>query len=203
MTALIVLERGSLDELVVVSRQATLETGTRMGLQPGENLRVRDLLAATVVRSANDACRALADHISPHFVLLMNRRAAELKLRDTQFMDPCGHDRPGQYSSAADLAFLAEYVMRNPDYARLAIMPGVHVATAAGRKFDLRNTNALIGRYDGALGVKTGFTSGAGHCLVAIAERDGVRVLVVLLNSPNRWWNAVGLFERAFKAQPP
>ena len=202
MTALLVLERGSLDELVAVSRQATLETGTRMGLQPGDRLRVRDLLAATVVRSANDACRALADHVSPQFVLLMNRRAAELQMTDTRFVDPCGHDRPGQYSSAADLARLAEYVMRNPDYAGLAGTPRVRVATTAGRKFELHNTNALIGRYDGTLGVKTGFTSGAGHCLVAIAERDGVRVLVVLLNSPNRWWNAVGLFERAFKAQP-
>lgn len=201
MTALIVIERGNLDELVVVSRQATRETGTRMGLKPGENLRVRDLLAAAIVRSANDACRALADHISPDFVGLMNRRAIELKLRDTRFVDPCGHDRPGHYSSAADLARLAEQVMQKPDYARLARLPSVSVTDTTGRKFVLRNTNALIGRYDGAIGVKTGFTLAAGHCLVAIAERDGVRVLIVLLNAPNRWWNAVGLFERAFKAE--
>lgn len=201
MTALIVLERGNLDELVVVSRRATRETGTRMGLKPGENMRVRDLLAAAIVRSANDACRALADHISPDFVALMNRRAAELRLGDTRFADPCGHDRSGHYSTAADLARLAEQVMQKPEYARLARMPRVVVRSAAGRKFELHNTNALIGRYDGTIGVKTGFTSAAGNCLVAIAERDGVRVLIVLLNAPNRWWNAVGLFERAFKAE--
>ena len=200
MTALIVLERGRLDELVVVSRRATRETGTRMGLRPGDNLRVRDLLAATVVRSANDACRALADHVSPDFVLLMNRRATELRLRDTRYSDPCGHDGPGTYSTAADLARLAEQVMQQPDYVQLARLPRVRIASADGRKFELRNTNALIGRYEGAIGVKTGFTSGAGNCLVAIAERDGVRVLVVLLNAPNRWWNAVGLLDRAFQA---
>jgi D-alanyl-D-alanine carboxypeptidase (penicillin-binding protein 5/6) len=69
------------------------------------------------------------------------------------------------------------------------------------RTFHFQNTNALVGRYDGVLGVKTGFTSRAGHCLVALAEKDGVRVLVVLLNAPNRWWNAVGLLDRAFEAR--
>lgn len=201
MTALLVLERGGLDDLVVVSRRATRETGTRMGLRAGDNLRVRDLLAATVVRSANDACRALADHISADFVVRMNRRAIELGLRDTRFSDPCGHDQAAHYSSATDLARLAERVMQQPDYVRLARLPRVRVTTADGsRQFVLNNTNALIGRYDGAIGVKTGFTSGAGNCLVALAERDGVRVLVVLLNAPNRWWNAAGLLDRAFQA---
>ena len=69
-----------------------------------------------------------------------------------------------------------------------------------GRSFALRNTNALLGRYPGAIGLKTGHTEGAGNCLVALAERDGVRVLAVLLNAPNRWWNAVGLLDRAFAA---
>lgn len=200
MTALLVLEQGHLDDVVTVGRAAARETGTRIGLREGERLRVSDLLVAAVVRSANDACRALADHVSGDFVALMNRRAAELGMKDTRFLDPCGHDREGHYSSAADLLRLAHEVMRQPEYLRLARLPKARIESAAGRRFRFSNTNALIGRYEGAIGLKTGHTSAAGNCLVALAERDGMRVLVVVLNAPNRWWNTAGLLDRAFQA---
>ena len=201
MTALIALERGRLDEPVTLGRGVLQASGTRIGLKPGERLRAGDLLAATVVRSANDACRALADSISNTFVETMNRRAAALGLVNTRFADPCGHDRNSQYSSAADLARLAEEVMGHDEYLRLARLERVTIRTLdGGRSFALRNTNALLGRYPGAVGLKTGYTEGAGNCLVALAERDGVRVLAVLLNAPNRWWNAAGLLDRAFAA---
>ena len=201
MTALVALESGRLDEVVTVSRAASREAGSKLGLRPGEQLRARDLLAAMVVRSANDACRALADHLGIGTVAKMNERALALGLRDTQFMDACGWDRPGQYSTATDLARLAEQVMQNAYFARLARSAEVSIATANNRrKFTFTNTNALIGRYDGAIGVKTGTTGRAGHCLVAIAERNGVRVLLVMLKARNRWWNAVGLLDRAFAA---
>ena len=91
--------------------------------------------------------------------------------------------------------------MRHDEYLRLARLERMTIrALEGGRSFGLRNTNALIGRYPGAIGLKTGYTDGAGNCLVALAERDGVRVLAVLLNAPNRWWNAVGLLDRAFAA---
>jgi len=204
MTALLAIERGALDEPVEVKRGVLRATGTRLGLKPGERFAARDLLAATVVRSANDACRALAEHAGgtvEAFVERMNRRASALGLADTRFADPCGHDREGQYSSAADLARLAEEVMRHDEYLRLARTERLRIrALDGGRRFTLRNTNALLGRYAGAVGLKTGYTEGAGNCLVALAERDGVRVLAVLLNAPNRWWNAAGLLDRAFAA---
>ncbi len=200
MTALIALERGNLEESVTVGKGVLKATGTRMGLKPGERLRAGDLLAATVVRSANDACRSLADHLDGQFVARMNERASALGLNNTHFVDPCGHDRPGQYASASDLARLAEEVMKHAEYLRLARQETISFKTAGGRAFKLRNTNALIGRYEGAIGLKTGYTEGAGNCLVALAERDGVLVLAVLLNAPNRWWNAVGLLDRAFAA---
>jgi D-alanyl-D-alanine carboxypeptidase (penicillin-binding protein 5/6) len=201
MTALIALERGGLDDEVTVGKGVLQSTGTRIGVKPGEKYRAGDLLAATVVRSANDACRALADHLDPKFVAKMNQRAAALGMTNTRFADPCGHDREGQYSSAADLARLAEEVMRHDEYLRLAKTERVSFKTLdGGRAFTLRNTNALLGRYPGAIGLKTGHTEGAGNCLVALAERDGVRVMAVLLNAPNRWWNAVGLLDRAFAA---
>ena len=201
MTALLALERGKLDETVTVGKGVLKATGTRIGLKPGEKLRAGDLLAATIVRSANDACRALADFLDgKDFVVKMNDRAAALGLANTRFMDPCGHDREGQYASAADLAVLAEQVIRHAEYLRLARLEKISFKSLDGRAFSLRNTNALIGRYEGAIGLKTGYTEGAGNCLVALAERDGVRVLAVLLNAPNRWWNAVGLLDRAFAA---
>lgn len=203
MSALVTLESGRLDEIVTVSRAASREPGSRIGLKAGDQLVARDLLAAMIVRSANDACRALADHAGVTFVARMNQRAAALGLRDTQFVDPCGHDRPGQYSTAADLARLAEQVMQQPEFARLARSERITIATVSGRrKFHFTTTNALLGRYEGAIGVKTGSTGRAGNCLVAIVERDGVRVVLVLLNAKNRWWNAVGLLDRAFEFHP-
>ena len=183
------------------------ETGTRIGLIPGEELTARDLLAAMVIRSANDACRALADHVGKTtrgFVALMNQRAAALGMSNTRFVEPCGHDREGQYSTAADLARLAERVMRHDEYMRLAVVESMRIqAVDGGRTFALRNTNALIGRYPGAIGLKTGYTERAGSCLVAVAERAGVRVLVVMLHSPDRWWSTVGLLNQAFATPAP
>jgi serine-type D-Ala-D-Ala carboxypeptidase (penicillin-binding protein 5/6) len=203
MTALLVLERGALNDVVTVSRAASRESGSRIRLRAGQQLLVRDLLAATIVQSANDACRALADYFGPiDFVARMNERAAELRLEDTHFVDPCGHDRPGQYSTAEDLARLGEQVMQHPEYERLAGIRSMTIRTLDGRRFWLSNTNALIGRYDGVIGVKTGTTWRAGNCLVALAEKDGVRVLIVLLNAHDRWPSAASLLDRAFERGP-
>jgi D-alanyl-D-alanine carboxypeptidase (penicillin-binding protein 5/6) len=203
---LLVLERGELERVIAVSGGVAQETGTRLGFKPGERWRIRDLLAAMVIRSANDACRALAEDLgrtTPRFVDLMNRRARALDLQDTRFADPCGHDRDLQFSTARDLARLAEEVVRHPEYLQLARKPRDVVSSADGKRtFEFDNTNALIGRYPGAIGVKTGHTDLAGNCLVALAERNGVRVLVVMLNARNRWWHAVGLLDRAFDARP-
>jgi len=202
MTGLLVLERGRLDAVASVSRAAAAQGGSRAGLKAGDRLRVGDLLALTLVRSANDACRALAEHHAgseARFVALMNRRAAALGLADTRFVNACGWDSPGHYSSAADLAALTETALRFPTFAALGGMAEAEIQTADGRRtFRVRNTNALLGRLPGASGVKSGFTRRAGPCVVALAERGGVRVLLVLLNAANRWWVAHGLVEQAF-----
>jgi serine-type D-Ala-D-Ala carboxypeptidase (penicillin-binding protein 5/6) len=199
MTALLVLERGRLEETVVVSRAASREHGSRIGLRAGDQMRTRDLLAATVMHSANDACHALADHIGPTFITKMNQRAQALGMKNTQFVDPCGWDRPGHYSTATDLARLAEVVMQNPEYQHVARLRETEIRTVDGRRrFHVRNTNYLIGRYSGAVAGKTGTTGAAGYCLVTMAERDGVRVTIVLLNSPRRWSVAPRLLDSAF-----
>ncbi|MGZ8463542.1 MAG: D-alanyl-D-alanine carboxypeptidase family protein [Candidatus Deferrimicrobiaceae bacterium] len=202
MTALLVLERGDLRSVVTVSRAASRETGTRLGLAPGDRMSVLELLAATLLGSANDACHALADHVAgseKRFVDRMNVRARELGLSNTRFANACGHDAPGMRSTARDLARLAETAMGNPVFTRMAGLGDGWIATAdAGKKFSLENKNLLIGRYRGARGVKTGFTGRAGKCLVAFAERGGKRVLLVLLNAPDRWWKAEEILDAAF-----
>lgn len=207
MTALLVHENGGLDAVATVSRAAAAETGSRLGLKPGERLRVRDLLAAALIHSANDACHVLADWVAgdqAQFVELMNRRAAQLGLKRTRYANACGHDQSGHQSSARDLARLAERSMQVPVIAQFVAMPSHEIATADGtRRFPLVNKNALIGRYPGALGVKSGFTARAGKCLIAAAQRDGHRVLLVMLNATNRWWDASDVLDRAFAELAP
>lgn len=202
MTGLLVLEHYHSDRLVAVSRLAAAESGSRIGLKAGDRMHVDSLLAAMLIQSANDACHALADHVAGderRFVALMNRRAREWGLRDTRFVNACGHDHPGHYSSARDLAALAERALAQPVFARLVPIAEDEITTSDGRRhFRLQNHNALIGRYPGAQGVKTGYTPNAGKCLVALARRDGREVLLVLLNAPNRWWDAVDMLDRAF-----
>lgn len=202
MTALIVMERCRLDEVVTVSRGAARETGSRIGLRRGERLTVRDLLAATLISSANDACRALADHVGgsqKSFVALMNARAASLQLQNTRFSNACGHDHAGLYSSAHDLATLAGQALRIPLFANLVARRGMRIATVkGGRTFWLKNKNRLIGRYPGACGVKTGTTPNAGQCLVAMAERGDKKVLLVIMHARNRWLTAPAMLNEAF-----
>ena len=202
MTALVFLESGKpLDGVVTVSVRAQRATGSRLGLKAGERLRAAEALAATLLRSANDACLALAEHVAgdkARFAALMNARARELGLTRTHFTNPCGHDEPGHVSTARDLAVLARAAMAKPVFARIVETVDLSIATLDGRRFALVNGNELVGRYAGAVGVKTGFTPGAGKCLVAIARRDGVEVLLVLLNGRNRWWESVEALDRAF-----
>ena len=202
MTALLVLESGRpLDEVVTVSAAAAKETGTRLGLRAGEKMRAGDLLAAALLASANDACLALAEHVGggkAAFVERMNARARALGMTRTHFTNACGHDEPKHRASARDLAVLAGAALRQPFLAEIVALVRFRVATLGGRAFDLENKNELIGRYDGAVGVKSGWTPGAGKCVVALARRNGVTVLLVLLGAPNRWWDAVAVLDRAF-----
>lgn len=212
MTALLAAESGDPDAWATVSAAAAAETGTRIGLRRGERMTRRDLLLATLVRSANDACRALADAIgtasdpgdpTAAFVARMNARAAALGLANTHYANPCGHDDPAQYTSARDLAALSHAVLDEPVLADFAQRRGARVATAAGRRFAIRTTNALLDGLPGARGLKTGTTPAAGRCLVAVVDRGGRRVLAVLLHAPERWWDGVGLIELAFEAAAP
>ena len=201
MTALVIAEAGGLDEMVTVGPGTAQATGTRLGLRPGERYVAGDLFTAMLVRSANDACRALADWKGGDlatFVARMNARAAELGMKDTRFANACGHDAPGQASSVRDLALLARVAIAQPRIALDARRLRYTLRSQGGRQFTMNSTNALLEQVPGAIGLKTGYTPGAGRCLIALAQRDGHEVLVVLLHAPDRWWDSVALIELAF-----
>jgi D-alanyl-D-alanine carboxypeptidase (penicillin-binding protein 5/6) len=204
MTALVVMEKCSPDEIVKVSRNAARETGSRIGLRRGDRLTVRDLLAATLIASANDAARALADYASGSqkaFVVHMNAHARRLHLHNTQFTNVCGHDHAKLYSSANDLAVLAEHALKHPLFAELVERRVMLIKTVnGGRTFVLKNKNRLIGTYPGARGVKTGTTPKAGQCLVALAKRDDKKVLLVIMHARHRWQIAPAMLDAAFAA---
>jgi D-alanyl-D-alanine carboxypeptidase (penicillin-binding protein 5/6) len=203
MTTLLVLEKAGVEDVVTVPHKATRETGTRLRLQSGDKFYVIDLLAAALLGSANDACHALAAHVSgseASFVNLMNARARELGLANTHFTNACGHDHPKHYSNAHDLAALAEAALKNPIFAKMVSLVRAEIRTVDGKKtFRVENKNELIGRYPGAVGVKTGFTRRAGKCLIALVERDGSKSL---LNAPDRWWTATRMLDAALAETP-
>jgi len=162
------------------------------------------LLTATLIASANDACTALAEANAGSeaaFVAKMNQRARSLELSNTHFSNPCGFDQANHYSSARDLARIAQTALAHPEFAAIVARESAEIRTADGRqRFELKNRNALIGTYAPAIGIKTGYTSRAGKCLMALAQRNGTRVLLVMLNATSRWWDAIGIIENAFEA---
>jgi D-alanyl-D-alanine carboxypeptidase (penicillin-binding protein 5/6) len=185
MTALVTLDRARPNAVVRVSGQAPSIGESTFNLRPGERLRVRELLTAALVQSANDAAYALAAHVGRGkvrtFVRMMNRRAANLGLRETHYVRPDGLDAPGHRSSARDTLALAREAMANPVFRRIV---RTRAGIVAGRR--LYVWNDLLGTYPGAIGIKTGHTDRAGWSQVAAARREGVTLYAVLLGSPSR-----------------
>jgi D-alanyl-D-alanine carboxypeptidase (penicillin-binding protein 5/6) len=170
-------------------------------LKAGEQITAGAALAATLIRSANDACRVLVESVTSdltEFKARMNARAARLGMRDSSFVDPCGFDAPGQYTTAADLLKLAHAARSVPLIAYLAALPEAQLTTRAGRTIKFMSTNALLGRLEGTEGLKTGNTSQAGQCLIAYVRRQDHDVWLVMLGGTERWWLAHGMIEDAF-----
>ena len=204
MTALVALEGAGLEGRAVISRRAAGVGESEIGLAAGEEgWTVRDLLAALLVASANDAAVALAEHIAgsvEDFAEMMNDRAEEMGLEGTRFLNPHGLDQEGHYSTARDLLAIARAGMENPDFAgwvgaQTADLP----ADREGEPRAAVNTNRLLAEYPGAIGIKTGYTDLAGLSLAAAAERDGRRLYAVVLGSEDHFAEAAALFDYGFR----
>ena len=185
MTCLIALESGMLDDTVTVSPNAASKPETRMGLSAGEKIKLRDLLYPMMLESANDAAVAVAEHIAgseEEFCDMMDERAIEIGATDTDFETANGLDRDGHHSTAMDMALITAYALENEDFREIISAPSATVKSDR-RTYTVANKDRLLKEYDGAIGVKTGFTGLAGQCFVGAAKRDGMTLISVVLGS--------------------
>ena len=202
MTALLTIEAGDLDREFTVDPLAILVEGTSMGLREGDRVSRRDLLYGILLPSGNDAANAAAVSVSGSisaFVKLMNSRAEELGLSDTHFVTPSGLDADGHYTTARDLARLTAFAMRNEVFREVVACRSAEVEFGnPPYKRTLYNSNKMLRRYEGAIGVKTGFTDNARRCLVSAAQRDGVTLIAVTLNAGDDWNDHTKMLDYGF-----
>lgn len=206
MTMLLIMEaiedrKTSFDDLVTVSENAMSYGGSTMFLETGEQLPVHDMLKGIAVASANDGCVAMAEHLTGSetaFVEEMNKRAKELGMKNTNFLNTNGLDEDGHYSSARDVALMSRELLNHP---KITEYTSIWTDELRDGKFQLANTNKLIRFYTGANGLKTGSTSQALCCLSASAKRDGMQLIAVVLGAPTsdkRFSSAKSLLDYGF-----
>lgn len=210
MTLLLVMEaldsgRIGWDDVVTASEAAAAKGGSQVYLEPGEQMTMDEMLKSVVVSSANDCATALAEHIAGSeaaFVELMNRRAAELGMNNTHFVNCTGLDdgenAAEHLTTARDIAIMSRALLKHSAIKKYTT---IWMDTVRGGKFGLSNTNKLVRFYAGTTGLKTGYTSKAGHCISASAERDGIELIAVVLHcasSPERFQSAKALLDYGF-----
>lgn len=190
---------------MIASDAASAKGGSQVYLEPGEQMSMDEMLKSVVVSSANDCATALAEHVAGSesaFVERMNQRAQELGLEDTHFVNCTGlDDEPNaaeHLTSAHDIAVMSRELLKHE---RIRDYTTIWMDTVRGGKFGLANTNKLVRFYEGTTGLKTGYTSAAGHCLSASAERDGIELIAVVLHcasSTDRFQSAKALLDYGF-----
>lgn len=196
MTALVVCEQCNVLDRMRIPKEAVGIEGSSMYLREGEILTLQELLYGLMLSSGNDAAVALAIYCGgtvEGFAEMMNDKARILGLKDTHFENPNGLDSPGHYSTARDLAVLAAYAMENPIFAKTVSTKSIKI----GERY-LTNHNKLLWRFDGADGVKTGFTKAAGRILVSSAVRNDRRLVAVTIHAPDDWNDHAVLLEEGF-----
>ena len=201
MTAIVAIENSSLDKVVKITPEMVGIEGSSIYLQEGENLTVEELLYALLLESANDASIALAYSVGGSvegFVELMNKKADDLGLKSTHFTNPHGLDNEEHYTTARELAIIARYAMENPVFNEIVSTYKRVIPLGEDGSRVLINHNKLLRSYEGAIGVKTGFTKKSGRCLVSCAEVDGVRIIAVTLNATSDWNDHTKMLDLGF-----
>ncbi len=206
MTAVVAIEHGHLSDKVTVSKNAQGVEGSSIFLREGDELGLEQLLYGLMLRSGNDAAVAIAEHVGGSvdgFVQLMNEKAKLIGLEHTQFKNPNGLDVSGHYSTADDFARLSAYALRIPEFAQI-VKTKVFESSEPGGSGTVKwaNKNKMLSMYDGADGVKTGFTLMARRCLVSSATRNGQQLAVVTLNDGADWVDHQRLLDYGFANFP-
>lgn len=189
MTALVAIERENLNKKIEVDPRAVGIEGSSAYLRAGEEFTLRELLYALMLRSANDAAEAIAYAIAgslEEFALIMNEKAAALGLSDTHFTNPHGLDDDEHYTTALELAKITAAALEYPEFREIVSTKTKRVEKEGLTRL-FANHNKMLSRYDGCIGVKTGYTQKSGRCLVSAAERDGIRLIAVTLSCPDDW----------------
>lgn len=191
MTAIVAIENGNIADTVKVNRKAVGVEGSSIYLYEGESLTLENLLYALLLESANDAAVAIAIHIGgdlDSFVDMMNETADKLGLTNTHFENPHGLDSDTHYTTARELGIIATYAMKNPTFRQIVSTYKTTIPLADGEGTRvLVNHNKLLRNYDGAIGIKTGYTKRSGRCLVSASLRDGVELICVTISAPSDW----------------
>jgi len=205
MTAIVAIEKADLDNVVTISKNASIVRPLKAGFIQGDKVTVEKLLYAALIKSANDAAVALAEAVAGSekgFVELMNQKAISIGAKDTKFINSTGLPGPHQYTTALDLSKIMSCVLSYPKLKEIIATPAVELSTDKGEILSLKNTNKLLWSDGDLIGGKTGYTFRAGHCFVCAAEREKEVIIVALLGSSSRehlWKEAEALIDKGFQ----
>ena len=202
MTSLIALESAVPEKEIVVTKEMVSVEGTSMGLVPGDSVSMKELVYGMLLQSGNDAANTVAYVLGggqEGFATLMNERAAEIGMKNTNFVTASGLDDENHYSTAFDMSLLACECIDNPEFLDICSQKKVKL-TYGNPPYarTLTNHNKLLWKYSDTIGIKTGFTKKSGRCLVSAAKRNGVTLVAVTLNAPDDWNDHISMFEYGF-----
>jgi serine-type D-Ala-D-Ala carboxypeptidase (penicillin-binding protein 5/6) len=200
MTAILAIESGRMNDVVTITRDMIQVEPTKAGLRIGEKFYLRDLVKAAMVMSANDAAMSIGVYLGDgnveNFVVKMNKKAKAMGMKNTNFTNPCGFDIGNHYSTALDLLKMSEYAIKNNQFNEMAKLKRHDFKSLnTKRAYAAYTHNKLLNNYKYAVGIKTGYTQKAGPCLIARAKNGKKDVLVVMLNSEQRWKDIRTIFE--------
>lgn len=204
MTAIVAIENSNLKDIVTVSQKAAGTGGSRLKIKANDKISMNDLLYGLMLVSGNDAAVAIAEHVGGSvegFAELMNNKANELGLQNTHFVTPHGLDNPKHYTTAVELAKIADYALKNQTFAQMVGTKSTTI-NINGYSKKIANTNELLGILNGVTGVKTGFTNNAGRCLVTSVNRNGFEIITVVLQADTkkiRTADSIKLIEYVYK----
>lgn len=205
ITAITAYEEGNLDDTVIISKKAASTGGSTINLKAGDVTTLDNLIKGLLVHSGNDAAVAIAEHISgsvEEFSQLMNEKALEIGAKDTHFITPHGLDEDGHYSTAYDLSLIAKRLLEIPYLANIVSQKTVEIEINGYNRI-IGSTNEMLSIYEGANGVKTGFTGNAGRCIITSATKNGRTLISVVLGcdtKKNRTIDSTRLLDYGFEA---
>lgn len=206
ITVLLAIQSGKMDQRVTITPAMRNVEPTIAGYRNGEKILLKDLVKAAMIESDNDAAMAIAIAVggnTKHFVEMMNAKARAIGMRHTHFTNPCGYDAKEHYSTPNDLLKMAEYAIKNQSFNRISRL-NRHVYYSQNgnhRKFVAHTHNRLLAKYPYAVGIKTGYTSKAGACLIARAKKEGSDCMIVMMNAKeDRWKTAKHIFEQVLNS---